>query len=245
MVQSTPPRAQVSVKTVDGSEVFGGTAPVEAKLPRRKQYVVTVSLPGFRDASVHIVEDGTEPWFWGNNLWGLGYIIDVVTGARHKVVPRGVAVVLFGDGHVVADGGASVPVPGQQSQAEGTAGATDTPPRLPAGETTGGGPAPPTTGPTTGNTSSWPELCSRLEAIAPNYTTVASTRLSPQQIALIAKAFGVDAGSVRDFRWGRSMAPVGHPDAGTTRYLIHCVEGQQEVVYTLRVGPSGVLLSRR
>lgn len=94
-IQSNPSNAKVVVKATGGVEVFSGMTPATAKLSKKKEYTVTVSLDGYKDGTV-MVSQGFEAWTIGNILCGgiIGLIIDAVDGAIWKLEPDQIMVTM-------------------------------------------------------------------------------------------------------------------------------------------------------
>jgi len=88
-LSSSPSPATVVVKTTGGVNVFEGQTPTTVRLAKNKEYIVIVSLPGYKDASANISKDGIEGWFFGNILCGgiIGIIVDASNGAMNKLGP--------------------------------------------------------------------------------------------------------------------------------------------------------------
>ena len=51
-------------------------------------------------------------------------------------------------------------------------------------------------------------------------TTYKSMQLESERLLSIAKILSLPEGSITSFRWGQSMAPAGHPRAGTRWYRV-------------------------
>lgn len=94
-ITSTPANATVVIKTSGGVEVFNGTTPATAKLPKKKEYIVTVKMDGYKETNV-MVNQGFEAWTIGNLLCGgvIGLVIDAVDGAMWKLEPDQIMVTL-------------------------------------------------------------------------------------------------------------------------------------------------------
>lgn len=94
-INSTPQKANVVVKTTGGVEVFSGTTPTTVKLPKKKEYVATISLEGYKEVSVQITQS-FEAWTIGNLLCGgpIGLIVDAVSGAMWKLEPDQIQITL-------------------------------------------------------------------------------------------------------------------------------------------------------
>ncbi len=92
---STPDNANVVIKDLNGTVVFQGLTPSEARLSRSSQYVVTVSLPGYQDA-VTSINHNFNPVFLGNLICGglLGMIIDFADGAVYDLTPNTLNIML-------------------------------------------------------------------------------------------------------------------------------------------------------
>jgi hypothetical protein len=96
-INSTPAAAKVVIKSTGGAQVFEGTTPTTAKLSKRNEYLVTISLENYKDANVNIIKDGIEGWFWGNILCGglIGIIVDAADGAINDLSPDEISVTLL------------------------------------------------------------------------------------------------------------------------------------------------------
>lgn len=97
-VSSSPPQAKVVIETTPGGvTVYEGTTPVKVKLRKKKEYIVTVSLEGYKDETVNIMEGDIEGWFWGNLLCGglIGIVVDLSNNAMHKLEPEEIHVELI------------------------------------------------------------------------------------------------------------------------------------------------------
>jgi len=98
-ISSTPAAAKVKVERsgVMGrvEPVWEGTTPATVTLKRKSEYLVTVTLEGYKPTEVTL-EHGTNGWVWGNLICGgiIGLIIDFTNGAAKKLVPDEVNVQL-------------------------------------------------------------------------------------------------------------------------------------------------------
>jgi hypothetical protein len=90
-VTTLPTKANVSIKTIGGIEVFNGTTPVLTKISRNNEYDVFVTLEGYKVTKVHISKN-FDALFLGNLLCGgvVGMIIDGVNGAMWKLEPNAI-----------------------------------------------------------------------------------------------------------------------------------------------------------
>ncbi len=96
-LSSSPSQASVVIKTPGGMTFFEGVTPATVKLPKKNEYIVTVALAGYKDATANITKDGIEGWFWGNILCGgiIGIIVDASNGAMNKLGPDQISVQLM------------------------------------------------------------------------------------------------------------------------------------------------------
>ncbi len=94
-INSTPDKASVVVKTMAGSEVFSGLTPVTAPLSKKHEYLVTIKLEGYKDATIQISQS-LQGWFWGNLICGgiIGMIIDFTSGAMWDLQPENISISL-------------------------------------------------------------------------------------------------------------------------------------------------------
>ena len=86
---TTDPNANVIIKSTDGLEFYNGSAPVEVKLPKKKEYTVSIKLDGYKEEQV-VITKSLEGWYWGNICCGglVGLVIDAVDGAMWKLEPN-------------------------------------------------------------------------------------------------------------------------------------------------------------
>ena len=95
-VSSEPMRANVVINRSPGrSPVFEGTTPVACRLSRGSAYDVVVTMPGYREETVHI-NKAFSAVFLGNCLLGgvPGMIVDLITGAYNNLEPSTIQVSL-------------------------------------------------------------------------------------------------------------------------------------------------------
>jgi len=64
-------------------------------LPRKHEYVVTISQPGYKTVRIAVLQTGIQPWWWANvwpgNLFGF---VDYFNGAIYRLAPGTIAVTL-------------------------------------------------------------------------------------------------------------------------------------------------------
>lgn len=87
-VSSTPAGATFTVKSSSGLQMAQGTTPQTVRLPRRNEYQVEITVPGYQPRTLALTK-GLNGWMWGNLLigWIPGFIVDFAGGAAHKLEP--------------------------------------------------------------------------------------------------------------------------------------------------------------
>ena len=102
-VQSSTPGAQFTVKSSSGIQMASGMAPQTVRLPRKNEYQIDFTAPGFQPQSIALTK-GTNGWVWGNLVvgWIVGFIVDFASGSAYKLEPALVNVSLVT--HTAADG---------------------------------------------------------------------------------------------------------------------------------------------
>jgi hypothetical protein len=93
-IKSTPSAAKVVVKSTDGLVMFDGTTPATVKLTKKKEYIVTVTMEGYKESTANITKQGIEGWFWGNIICGglIGIVVDITSGAINKLGPEEISI---------------------------------------------------------------------------------------------------------------------------------------------------------
>jgi hypothetical protein len=94
-VNAQPAGTSFVVKSSSGLQMAAGTAPQIIRLPRRNEYQIDFTVPGYQPQSV-VLTRGVNGWIWGNLLigWVVGFIVDFATGSAYKLEPAVVQVVL-------------------------------------------------------------------------------------------------------------------------------------------------------
>lgn len=94
-LSSTPDGATFVVKSSSGIQMAQGTTPQTVRLPRKNEYQVEITLPGYKPQTLAIAQ-GLNGWIWGNLFigWIPGLIIDFAGGAAKKLEPRQIQVSL-------------------------------------------------------------------------------------------------------------------------------------------------------
>jgi hypothetical protein len=94
-ISSEPSGASFTVKSASGMQMASGTTPQMIQLPRKNEYSIEFSVPGYRSQSVALTK-GVNGWVFGNFIigWIPGLIIDFVTGSANKLEPALVQVAL-------------------------------------------------------------------------------------------------------------------------------------------------------
>jgi len=95
-INSTPAQAKIVVKTTTGATFWEGATPANVLVSKKNEYMVTISLAGYKETTVGVTHDGIEGWFFGNLLCGgvLGMVIDLVDGTIYKLAPQEINVTL-------------------------------------------------------------------------------------------------------------------------------------------------------
>jgi hypothetical protein len=94
-ISSEPSGAAFAVKSSSGIQMASGTTPQIVKLPRKNEYQIEFSVPGYRSQSVALTK-GLNGWVWGNLIigWVPGFIVDFASGSANKLEPSLVQVTL-------------------------------------------------------------------------------------------------------------------------------------------------------
>ena len=74
-VQATPPGATFTIKASSGIQMASGAVPQTVRLPRKNEYQLEFTAPGFQAQSVALTR-GTNGWIFGNLVvgWIVGFI---------------------------------------------------------------------------------------------------------------------------------------------------------------------------
>lgn len=83
-ISSTPSGASVSIDNIQS-----GTTPVFAKLRRKENHVVRISLAGFQPTDLTLTSS-VSGWVWGNIAIGglIGLAVDAISGGMYKLSPE-------------------------------------------------------------------------------------------------------------------------------------------------------------
>lgn len=94
-INSEPAGASFAIKSSSGIQMASGQTPQSVVLPRKNEYQIEFTVPGYRTQSVPLTK-GVNGWVWGNFLigWLPGLIIDFATGSANKLEPAVVQVAL-------------------------------------------------------------------------------------------------------------------------------------------------------
>jgi hypothetical protein len=94
-ISSEPSGASFVVKSSSGIQMASGATPQTIKLPRKNEYQIEFSVPGYRSQMLPLTK-GINGWVWGNFFigWIPGLIIDFATGSANKLEPSIVQVSL-------------------------------------------------------------------------------------------------------------------------------------------------------
>ena len=93
-IQSVP-GAQFTIRSSSGIQMASGQAPQTVTLPRKNEYQIDFTAPGFQPQTVALTK-GTNGWVWGNLVvgWILGFVIDFASGSAYKLEPAQVNISL-------------------------------------------------------------------------------------------------------------------------------------------------------
>ncbi len=93
-IQSRPSGAKVIIDNIE----FGKT-PVVAKLSRKDNHIVHITLEGYQDFDATITRS-TSGWVWGNIVFGglIGLAVDAISGGLYKLTPEQVESVMAKQG---------------------------------------------------------------------------------------------------------------------------------------------------
>jgi hypothetical protein len=94
-VSSTPTAAAFVVKSSSGLQMASGTTPSTIRLPRKNEYQVDITMPGYAKQTLALTK-GVNGWVWANLILGglVGGAIDFATGAAWKLDPAQIQVSL-------------------------------------------------------------------------------------------------------------------------------------------------------
>lgn len=97
-IDSRPPQAKVLIKTSGGIPIFSGTTPATCKLNKNKEYIVIISMEGFREERI-LLDQKFQPWVIGNLFFTYGFLfgalVDALSGAMWKLEPESIYVELI------------------------------------------------------------------------------------------------------------------------------------------------------
>jgi hypothetical protein len=85
---SDPVPARFVVKSSSGLQMAQGKAPSTVELPRRNEYQIEITAPGYEPQTM-VLTKGINGWFWANLVFGgvVGGAIDFLSGAAWKLEP--------------------------------------------------------------------------------------------------------------------------------------------------------------
>ena len=83
-ISSTPTGASVTIDNLQS-----GTTPVFAKLKRKENHVVRITLPGYQSMDLTLTSS-VSGWVWGNIAIGglIGLAVDAISGGMYKLSPE-------------------------------------------------------------------------------------------------------------------------------------------------------------
>lgn len=89
------------------------------------------------------------------------------------------------------------------------------------------------------------ETLQGMQKIVQPLTSVTVEGLTSDQISLVAQVFKVPPDAIKVFRWGKSMAPAGHPQAGSTWYSLEYGDEPYKATEVIKVGVTGEIIERQ
>ena len=94
-LSSDPTGADFMIKSSNGLQMGSGKTPQTLRLPRKNEYQVDFTVPGYQPQSVALAK-GVNGWIWGNLVlgWIIGFGVDFLTGSAYKLEPAQVQVAL-------------------------------------------------------------------------------------------------------------------------------------------------------
>lgn len=101
-ISSTPTGASVTIDNLQS-----GTTPVFAKLRRKENHVVRISLAGFQPIDLTLTSS-VSGWVWGNIAIGglIGLAVDAISGGMYKLSPEELSAALGTTSAKTVDSGA-------------------------------------------------------------------------------------------------------------------------------------------
>jgi hypothetical protein len=93
-IQSVP-GAQFTIRSSSGIQMAAGQAPQTVTLPRKNEYQIDFTAPGFQPQTVALTK-GTNGWVFGNLIFGwiIGFVVDFASGSAYKLEPAQVNISL-------------------------------------------------------------------------------------------------------------------------------------------------------
>jgi hypothetical protein len=92
-ISSSPSGASFAIKSSSGLQMAVGKTPQTVVLPRKNEYQIEFTVPGYRTQSMALTK-GLNGWVFGNLIigWIPGFIIDFATGSASKLEPSQIQV---------------------------------------------------------------------------------------------------------------------------------------------------------
>jgi hypothetical protein len=92
-ISSSPTGASFAIKSSSGLQMAVGKTPQTVVLPRKNEYQIEFTVPGYRTQSMALTK-GLNGWVFGNLIigWIPGFIIDFATGSASKLEPSQIQV---------------------------------------------------------------------------------------------------------------------------------------------------------
>jgi len=92
-ISSDPAGARFTIKSSSGLQMASGAAPQTVTLPRKNEYQIEFTAPGYQPQSA-VLTKGVNGWIWGNLVigWVVGFAIDFISGSAYKLEPAQVQI---------------------------------------------------------------------------------------------------------------------------------------------------------
>ena len=87
-IQSSTPATHFTIRSSSGIQIASGDAPQSVRLPRKNEYQIDFTAPGFQPQTIALTK-GTNGWIWGNLVvgWIVGFVVDFASGSAYKLEP--------------------------------------------------------------------------------------------------------------------------------------------------------------
>ncbi len=110
-VRSGEQSAHFVIRSSSGIEVVQGNTPEVVRLPRKNEYQLEFTAPGFQPQKIALTK-GTNGWIFGNLIvgWIVGFAVDFATGSAYKLEPAVVDITMVRSTDSTGKGGTSAAI---------------------------------------------------------------------------------------------------------------------------------------